>query len=177
MTSGKIQGERLHLRALGAEDVTQRYLDWMRDPQVNRYMESRFATHTLESLHSFVTAMNESPDNYLFGMFLEPQGEHIGNIKIGSISRHHRHADVGLIVGAKTAWGKGYATEAIRLVTRHAFDQLGLNKLYAGMYAENAGSARAFLKAGYREIGVLKNHVLCDGRYVDSLMVEICRDD
>ncbi len=175
--SGKIQGEHLYLRALGPAEVTQRYLDWMRDPQVNRYLESRFGTHTLESLRSFVTAMNESPDNYLFGMFLEPQGEHIGNIKIGGISQQHRHADVGLIVGAKTAWGKGYGTEAIRLVTRHAFEELGLNKLYAGMYAENAGSARAFLKAGYREIGILKKHVLCNGRFVDSLMVEICRDD
>lgn len=177
MTSVKIQGKRLHLRALSPEDVTQSYLDWMRDPQVNRYLESRFSTHTLESLRSFVIAMNESPDNYLFGVFLELQGEHIGNIKIGSISQHHRHADVGLIIGAKATWGKGYATEAIRLVTRHAFGQLGLNKLYAGMYAENAGSARAFLKAGYREIGVLKKHVLCDGRFIDSLMVEICRDD
>ncbi len=177
MTSVKIQGERLHLRALSPEDVTQSYLDWMRDPKVNRYLESRFSRHTLESLRSFVIAMNESPDNYLFGVFLEPRGEHIGNIKIGSISQHHRHADVGLIIGAKTAWGMGYGTEAIRLVTRHAFDHLGLNKLYAGMYAENAGSARAFLKAGYREIGVLKKHVLCDGRFIDSLMVEICRDD
>lgn len=167
----------MHLRALGPEDATQRYLDWMCDPQVNRYLESRFATHTQESLRSFVTAMNASPDNYLFGMFLESQGEHIGNIKIGSISEHHRHADVGLIIGAKTAWGKGYGTEAIRLVTRYAFDELGLNKLYAGMYVENVGSTRAFLKAGYREIGVLKRHVLCHGCFIDSLMVEICRDD
>ena len=177
MTSSKIQGEHLYLRTLSHEDVTQRYLDWMRDPKVTQYLESRFSTHTMESLRCFVTAMNESSDNYLYGVFLEPGGEHIGNIKIGSISPHHRHADVGLIIGAKPAWGRGYGTEAIHLVTRYAFDQLGLNKLYAGMYAENTGSARAFLKAGYREIGVLKKHVLCDGRFIDSLMVEICRDD
>jgi ribosomal-protein-alanine N-acetyltransferase len=82
-----------------------------------------------------------------------------------------------LIVGAKTAWGMGYGTEALRLVTRYAFDDLGLNKLYAGMYAENVGSVRAFLKAGYREIGILKKHVFYDGHFVDSVMVERCRDN
>ena len=172
-----IEGERLFLRPLEIADVTARYLHWMNDPSVNQYLESRFVVQTMESLRDFVASTNQSPDNFLFGIFLKPDGEHIGNIKIGNINPHHLFADVGLIIGAENARGHGYAAEAIRLVSELAFADLGLNKLFAGMYSENPACTRAFLRAGYREIGVLKKHVLCNGRFIDSLMVEKCRGD
>jgi RimJ/RimL family protein N-acetyltransferase len=60
---------------------------------------------------------------------------------------------MGLLIGEPASWGKGYATEAIVAVTAHAFSTMGLEKLYAGAYAANAGSIRAFLKAGWVEEG------------------------
>lgn len=45
------------------------------------------------------------------------------------------------------------------------------------MYAENLGSYHAFIKAGYREVGRLRRHILFNGRYIDSILVEKCRDE
>ncbi|MFH1873170.1 MAG: GNAT family protein [Pseudomonadota bacterium] len=173
----QITGQRIFLRQLGEENVGEDYLGWMQDPLVTRYLESRDQTQTLDTLRAFVRNLNSSPRDYLFGIFLVQGDEHIGNIKIGSIREPHRSADLGLIVGRRSAWGKGYGTEAIALATRHAFEQLGLNKLWAGMYAENLGSYRAFIKAGYREVGRFRQHILFDGRYIDSILVEKCRNE
>lgn len=173
----QIKGQRIFLRQLVEENVSEDYLGWMQDPLVTRYLESRDQTQTLDTLRAFVRNLNSSPRDYLFGIFLVQGDEHIGNIKIGSIREPHRSADLGLIVGRRSAWGKGYGTEAIALATRHAFEQLGLNKLWAGMYAENLGSYRAFIKAGYREVGRFRQHILFDGRYIDSILVEKCRNE
>ena len=172
----QIQGQRIHLRQLEETDVSDDYLEWMRDPQVTQYLESPNRVHTLDSLRAFVRDMNTSPRNHLFGIFVAESSEHIGNIKIGSIREPHRSADLGLIIGRRSAWGQGHGTEAITLATRHAFEEIGLNKLWAGMTELNVGSYRAFMKAGYREVGRFRRHVLFNGRYIDSILVEKCRD-
>jgi RimJ/RimL family protein N-acetyltransferase len=173
-----LQGERIFLRPLTMDDVTEDYVAWLNDPEISRYLESRWAEHSLQSTRSFVQDMAESKENHLFGIFLPAEGQalHIGNIKIGNVNPYHRYAEVGLIIGNKTAWGKGYGTEAIRLATRHAFETLGLNKLTAGMYAPNLGSYKAFLKAGWRQVGSYASHRYCDGAYVDEFIVEIVND-
>jgi RimJ/RimL family protein N-acetyltransferase len=171
-----LRTRRLVLRTLTAADATERYLGWMRDPETTRYLEARLAKHSLGSLRAFVESCNASPDQLLLGIFLL-DGEHIGNIKVGPVNAYHRNAAVGLLIGERDQWGKGYATEAIAAVTAHAFDDMGLQKLYAGCYASNAGSARAFLKAGWTEEGRSKAHWLLDGRREDNLSVGMASAD
>lgn len=176
----RINGQRIYLRFLTPDDATPSYLAWMHDPDVIQYLESRWSVQTLDSIRAFIKAMNDSPRDYLFGIFLketEPRsGQHIGNIKVGGINERHRFGDVGLIIGEKSAWGKGYASEAITLATQYGFDELNLNKLTAGMYEQNVGSYKAFLKAGYREVGVYKQHFFYQGGYMDMYVVEKCRN-
>jgi len=171
----RVDGPRLYLDALVPEDVDDDYVGWMNDPEVVRHLESRYSTHTRDELVDYVRRELESADDVMFGVHTL-DGAHIGNIKIGGIDDRHRFADVGLIIGAKSAWGQGYGTEAIELVTGYAFEVLGLNKLTAGIYATNTGSHKAFLKAGWREVGRLERHRMLDGVFVDQILVEKLRD-
>ena len=107
----------------------------------------------------------------LLAIVIKSDQRHIGNIKLGSINWIHRLADMGILIGEKDCWGKGYATEAIRLVAGYAFEILNLHKLVAGVYSMNEGSSRAFLKAGFMREGAFKEHYFCEGRYVDSEML------
>lgn len=171
----EVVGKRILIRLLSPEDVSQDYIDWMKDDEVVRFLESRWNVYTLEELREYVRITNESQNDFLFGILLKDTGKHIGNIKVGGINRIHRFGDIGLLIGDKSMWGKGCGKEAIELATTYAFMELGLNKLVAGIYANNIGSHKAFLKAGYREVGVLKNHRFCKGQYVDEILVEKCR--
>ena len=160
------------IRILRPEDVSEDYGSWLEDPEVNRYLECRWRAFSLDDLRAYVRAMNESPKDILFGIFLSDEDRHIGNIKIGNIDTIHRYADIGLLIGAKDAWGKGYGSIAIDLAALYAFRQLNLHKVVAGIYAGNTGSFKAFLKAGFRECGRLTQHRFCDGSYVDEILVE-----
>lgn len=168
----QVKGNQIFLKPLSPGDVTQAYVDWMRDEEVIQFLESRWSVFTMKDLKDYVKSVNESNDDVLFGIFLKEGGEHIGNIKIGGINQKHKFADVGLIIGNKKMRGKGYGAEAIRLASDYAFKELNLNKLTAGIYADNISSYRAFIKAGYREAGRLKNHRLYKGGYVDEILVE-----
>ena len=172
----KYFGQRIYLKILIPDDVGEGYVQWMNDPDINQFLESRFQYHTLDSVKAFVAEMSAGAGNMLFGIFLRETAEHIGNIKIGNINSLHRRADIGLIIGKRELWGQGFAAEAIGLATKYAFEELNLYKLTAGMYAENQGSFKAFLKNGWQQCGTLKQHAFSHGRYVDELMVEICRE-
>lgn len=164
LSSGKI-----FLRNLRPEDVSQAYVDWMNDPGIVQFTESRFLSHTMESIREFVQACHGDPDVILFGIFDKPTELHIGNIKLGPINRRHLLADIGIIVGRREFWGKGIATEAISLLCDYAFSEMGLHKLTAGCYSTNFGSAKAFEKAGFVLEGRRPNHSKAGNEWVDLL--------
>lgn len=170
----KILGNRIYLEALNQESLSKDYLDWMKDEEVLQYLTGRTKAYSLNELEDYVAKTNDSFTDYLFGIFLVVGNVHIGNIKIGDINSFKKVANVGLLIGNKNLWGKGYATEAIGLVTQFAFDKLNLNRLTAGMVVDNIGSYRAFLKVGYKEIRISAGQELLNGRYVDIKQVEKC---
>ena len=168
----EIVGKRIFLRILSSEDVGENYVKWMRDEETVRFLESRWKTYTLENLKEYVNEINESRTDFLFGIFLRENDEHIGNIKVGDVDYVHKHGDVGIIIGDKNSWGKGCGRESIQLVTKYAFEELNLNSLIAGIYANNIGCYKAFLSAGYNEAGSLKKHLFYKDKFVDTILVE-----
>ena len=166
-----IATSRLYLREVQVSDVTDRYVRWMQDSDVTRYMETRFATHTLDSLREYVAMMRRKPDTLFLAMIVREHDSHIGNIKLGPVDRVHRFADVALMIGDRAAWGRGFATEAIAAVSEHAFLHLGVRKLTAGCYAGNVGSRRAFEKAGYIVEATRPSHYFCEGEFQDAVLL------
>ncbi len=157
-------GKKVTLRTLTLADVNQAYVNWMNDPEINKFLESRFQKQTMDSVRHFVQHMDESEDSYLFGIFENGTGAHVGNIKIGSINQRHGFADLGYLIGSKRHWGKGYATEAIKLASAFAFNELKLHRLHAGCYETNVGSMKALRKAGFSYDGLWIDQLLREGK-------------
>jgi RimJ/RimL family protein N-acetyltransferase len=164
------------LRDLRPDDVGSAYLRWMTDPAVVRYLESRFAVHTEASLRAWVVEQAARDDTLLLAIVERDGGRHVGNIKVGPLAAHHGTADVGLLIGERDVWGRGYATAAIRQATDLAWDRLGARKLTASCYSGNAASARAFLRAGWVDEGRRPAQFLDDdGDAHDQLLLGIVR--
>jgi len=177
LSASSLLGHRVELRTIALEDCTEAYVAWLRDPEVSQYLETRWTEQTLETVKAFVQQCRESLDTYLFAICERQAGKHIGNIKLGPINRAHSFADVSYFVGDKSAWGKGFATEAIALVTDFGFRELGLHRLQAGTYASNVGSARALQKVGYRKEGTLRGKLRNDGGWEDHVWYGLLAED
>lgn len=170
-----IDGERIYLRKLHVYDVNQQYLSWMNDREVNRYLESRFQRWTVKKLKEYLRVVNKSNNNVFLAIFLKHDHKHIGNVKIGPIDYSHKSAYVGLIIGEKGCWGRGFGTEVLRLVTNFAFGALDLRKLSAGIYSNNVGSIKAFQKAGFATEHVKKKEWLSEDCLGDDVTVSISK--
>ncbi|OYT92557.1 MAG: GNAT family N-acetyltransferase [Burkholderiales bacterium PBB3] len=151
--------------------VTEDYVSWLNAPESNQYLESRFVSHTVESVRLFVATTLASSDNIFLGINSHLLDRHVGNIKLGSIDRYHRTGEIGILIGDKEAWGKGVATSAISMISEIARAQLNLRKLTAGCYASNMGSQRAFEKAGFLVEGVRSAQFILDGKPEDLVLM------
>ena len=87
------------------------------------------------------------------------------------------HGTTGILIGAKDRWGKGIASEAMRLRTRYAFRELNLHKLMTEVFVANAASKRALEKSGYRTVGIRKEHFFTGGTWHDIWLGEVTREE
>ncbi len=166
-----ITTQRLKLKTLDVSRMSPHYLSWLHDPEVTQYLEIRHAPPlSSEALLAFINKVNADPHNLLLGIFLKDADEHIGNVKLGPINAAHKRADIGFLIGEKSCWGQGYASEAIVVLAEFALTQLGLEKLTAGCYEQNVGSAKALIKAGFVNDARLPQHAILGGKRVDVLL-------
>lgn len=152
-------------------DVSDAYVAWLNDPEINQYLETRFSEQDRPSVEAFVASVQESAHSVLFGIRDIAQGRHVGNIKLGPIDRRHGLGEIGLMIGDRSAWGRGIGSGAIGIVTVIAERQLGLRKLTAGCYASNIGSKRAFEKIGFSVEAVRPAHFLMNGATEDLILL------
>lgn len=161
----------IRLRTIELSDCTDTYLHWLEDEQVNRFLETRWEEQSIPKITDFVDSMRNSSHSYLFAILVMPEGRHIGNIKLGPIHPHYSHADISYFIGDRSCWGKGYATQAIKLITEWAFSDLNLHKVQAGVFDENLGSIKALQKAGFVQEACYKEALISpvSGKYCDHL--------
>jgi len=171
-----LQTPQLSLASLSVEHASDPYLAWMNNQVVTQYTESHGRQFAASDLAAFIDGCNADPGVLLLGMFDRSDGKHVGNIKLGPIERRHSRGDIGLIVGDKSKWGRGYAREAIAALTDYAFSVLDIAKVTAGCYASNVGSQRAFLAAGWEEEGRRRRHGVIGGRRDDLILLACFRD-
>jgi RimJ/RimL family protein N-acetyltransferase len=167
----------VYLRLLTLDDVSDAYVAWMNDPWTNRFMETRWRAHAREDVAAFVDEKLASPVEHLFGIFVAADDRHVGNLKVGPVDERHRRADVSYFLGDAAARGRGLAADAVAQGVRFAFEGLGLEKLSAGVYAENAASARVLEKCGFVREGVRREHVVFEGRRSDTYEYGLTRAD
>jgi RimJ/RimL family protein N-acetyltransferase len=109
---------------------------------------------------------------------IETQDEtHIGNLGLHDIDSENRRAMLGIVIGRKDYWGRGYGTDAIRTALGWAFGYLNLHRVYLTVYAYNARAIRCYEKCGFQHEGSMRQARYTHGRYYDELMMGILRDE
>lgn len=168
-----LNGDKIDLREIRESDIEGGYLNWLKDSNVTKYLETRFSKYSRNKLKDYVLNIINNSDNILFAIIAKDSNKHIGNIKLGPINWVHRFAYIGIMIGIEEYWGKGIGREAISIVSTYAFSKLKLNKIMAGIYEVNIGSIRAFEKAGFRIEARINNHYEYQGKYIASIIMSL----
>ncbi|MDQ6598220.1 N-acetyltransferase [Bacillus salipaludis] len=110
---------------------------------------------------------------YNFGIFKIDNGELIGTIGLFRILRGPLQSAIVGYSLSKNQNGKGYATEALKLVLEYAFSTLKLHRIEAGVMPHNVGSIRVLEKAGFEKEGISKSNVKINGKWEDHQVLAI----
>lgn len=110
-----------------------------------------------------------------FGIFDLQTGELYGGISLMPEEQHQR-AEIGYWI-AQPYWGKGYATEAARVIVRYGFETLKLNRIYAGVFEGNSSSVHVLEKLGFQYEGTLRKHYFKWGKFLDNISYGMLAED
>lgn len=172
-----IETDRLILRNFDEKDISQDYVNWLNDPEVNRYLSCAGVPQTMESCISYVRSYEGRNDTALIGIFLRDNDLHIGNLTLSTIDWQNKSGVIGISIGRKEYMGKGLAKEALSALVKYCFEQLGLLRLQAGVHVRNIRSVNLFTKCGFKRERLLQESSVIDGEVQDGYIVSISRTD
>jgi ribosomal-protein-alanine N-acetyltransferase len=171
MKAVSIETPRFYLERLSRQHLSQKYVDWMNDYQVNQFLESG-GNYTLNMLKDFL--IDVSNKDIYFWAIKDKLDQHIGNIKIDPINFKHGWGEYGILIGDQSYWGKGVGFEVSRAVIDFCFEgNLNLRKINLGVRAENTAAIALYNKLGFEVEGVYKKHSVTSAGFDDVLRMAI----
>ena len=175
MTVPTLTTKRLTLRPLRVHD-TPAIFEMMSDEETMRFWDwpaFRDESTVRDIVAAQVSDMEAGTARY-WAVAYSPNASAIGSVDLSEIDAHHSRAEVGFLF-ARKVWGKGFAREAMQAVTAHAFDALGIRRLWARFHTGNAASQRLLESLGFAREGTLKGHIQREGARRDCEIYGLMR--
>jgi RimJ/RimL family protein N-acetyltransferase len=166
-----MEGQRLRLRAATAEDAEARFSLGHCPDIVRMFGVSHADCKAMTREAAEAWALGQSLDPYVW--IIEVGGRLTGEIKLHSINTADRRASMAIAIYDPMLLGKGFGTEAIRLLLHHAFTQLNLHRISVRVLAYNERAMKAYQKCGFVIEGRERETAFVDGAWHDDLMMGI----
>ncbi|OEH94158.1 GNAT family N-acetyltransferase [Bacillus solimangrovi] len=169
--------ERLHLRKMNVSDSRNLFHIWS-DPDVTKFMNINSLTEESQALEIIELLDKLDKDNKAtrYTIIEQDTKKIIGTCGFNFLDFEHSKTELGYDI-AKSAWGNGYAPEAIRSLLDHAFNNLGLNRVEAKVEPANINSIKVLQKLNFTFEGTLRQYEKSKGKFVDINMYSLLKDD
>jgi len=170
MFGPRIVGDNgIELRPPTLEDY-KLFTEWQMHPEVTRFWGPRFTTDTVATAEERLKRHLESNDSVSWSIAYG--GETVGFTGIFDISWTDRDGETGIFIGRHDLYGKGIASEAVRLRMAFIWNELGLHRTHNWIALANEGSWRANQKSGYSQIGTYPRSWFRSGEWFDEWLGE-----
>jgi RimJ/RimL family protein N-acetyltransferase len=172
-----LAGERIVLDPFREPDVDDRYVGWLNDPEVTRFLEVRFAPQTRETALAFVRSFTPPAPRYMWAVRAQRDGC-IGTATLQMLNRIHGFGELGIMIGERTFWGGTTAIDVLSLVIGFAFRAVGLRRVNAGTYSRHWGMNLVYKQLGFTLEGTIRRaYQIAPGEYVDGYRWGLLADE
>jgi aryl-alcohol dehydrogenase-like predicted oxidoreductase/RimJ/RimL family protein N-acetyltransferase len=145
--------KRFILKPLSVDHATERYAEWLTDPDSKRYIVTA-SDNSLSYLRNYIKERSERADVLFLGIFVRETNDHIGNIKFEPINTLQKSAVCGILIGEMNWRGKGVAREVIRAACQRLLEEKGVTKYFLGVDPHNTAAVRAYKKIGFQQYDI-----------------------
>lgn len=173
-----IYGKRIRLRAVEREDVAKFHV-WVNDPEVTFGLAMYLPLSMRDEEEWFAALSKRDPAERPLSIEIRKgkTWKLIGNCGAFSMDIVNRSSELGIMIGDKSEWNKGYGAEAMTLLLKHGFETLNMNRVFLRVYAENVRAVRSYEKAGFVLEGRMREAVYKHGKYDDVLFMSVLRSE
>jgi RimJ/RimL family protein N-acetyltransferase len=174
------KGELVRLSAMDAEEISSAFSRWSRDTEFRRLLDSGAAhTSSLTGTKKWLEKEldEQSINQHWFSVRKLDDDKLLGDIDLYIYNWPSRDAFVGLGIGEREFWGKGYGTDLMKLIMRYAFTEVNLRRVTLTVFEYNPRAIRSYEKAGFRHEGRMRKVLNKEGRRWDILYMGILREE
>ncbi len=173
-----LKGKLVRLAAMDPEDASRAFSRWNRDSEMARLLDSDPARmfSAKKSKEWMEKHFDDSGDRiFWFSIRSLEDDRFLGDINLEVTEWNRREAYVGLGIGPRESWGRGYGTEAMQLVLEYAFLEANLDRVTLTVFEYNPRAIRSYEKCGFQHEGRVRGRLLREGKRWDMLMMAIRR--
>lgn len=166
----KITGEKVYLSPISADD-TETFLKWLNDEEVAVNLTAMPDLFSLSNEKGFVEEL--AKNNNTFSIIDAQTDKLIGNCGFVNERQVHRTAEIGIIIGEKDYWSKGYGSEALKLLLDFGFKVRNYNNIALYVHSYNKRAIACYEKAGFKKQGVKREALMFGDRKFDLIYMDI----
>lgn len=172
-----MEGKLVRLRAYDKSDLDA-LMKWVNDEEVTRFLGHllTYPASRQQEEKFLESAAGGSPDHRTFAIETLA-GEYLGGISLHNINWIDRQAQIGIVIGDKSCWARGYGTDAMQVLLRLAFDKMNLHRVWLRVFTFNQRAIACYLKCGFKQEGLLRVDRFSGGRYHDTIVMAMLRSE
>lgn len=140
------EGKKVYLSKFTTNDITMEYVSWLNDPEVVKFSNQRFKTHSISSCQSYFASFDQT-DNLFLKILLKCNGQFIGTMT-AYVLTPHQTVDIGIMVGVKSVWGSGVGQDAWNALIKWFVQQSAIRKITAGTMQSNTAMLKLMERSG-----------------------------
>ena len=172
-----IDGGDVYLRLPIAKDLEGLWYTWLNDPFVTKYQNKGIFPNTSDMQREYWQSMLKSSNDVIFAIISKEDAKHIGSVGLHKIDWVHRSAELGIIIGEKEYWKRGYGKKVWYLITEYGFKVLNLHRIYAIIMTPNISSIKCAEYVGFKKEGEIRDGFFKIGTYLNISYYNILSDD
>jgi RimJ/RimL family protein N-acetyltransferase len=180
LSSDLLKGELVRLCSDDPETIAKAFARWDQNSEYSRLLDTESVQVWSEKKIKEWVEKDQDQDGEKFISFMihtVQDDRLIGIISLWGFQWTHGEAGVAIGLGDPDTWGKGYGTEAMRLVLRYAFDELNLHRVFLWVFAYNERAIRSYEKTGFKREGCIRECIRRNGRRWDMYVMGILREE
>lgn len=166
----KLVGDKVYLSPTNLEDI-DKYTEWINDLEVAINLGSAAEVFNQEKEKEMLEKLIEEGQH--FALVEKSQNELLGGCGLFDLDKIHKTAELGIFIGNKDFWDKGYGSEAIRLLLDYGFNILNLHNISLSVYSFNKRAINCYQKLGFKLIGNRREALEIAGQKYDEIYMDI----
>ncbi len=166
-----LKGDRVILRPIIKEDAPQMF-SALSDKESMRLTGTQ-ATYTLEQVETFCENISMANDRADYAITINDDPTYIGEVVLNQIDWDNRNASFRIALSNQKYFGKGYGTDATKLILAYGFETLRLHRIELEVYDFNPRAQHVYEKVGFIREGLRRDVLLWGEKYQSAIIMSI----